>query len=108
MRKLKYHKNDLDKTIQELVDFVIEDFNAAKGNGTLSIGRSFCDFSASNQFYRDFWHRHIEILDAFETEFDRRMGRHIELDLYVSDPPAPRWHYRGFFSIAPFTWDCLD
>ena len=104
MKNLKYYSNDLDKTIKQIVDFAVEGYNIDKARGNLCHGRAFVSFTGSSLFYRDFYRRQ-EIRDGVQAEFDRRMGRHIELDFYVEDIPAPRWHYRAFFAIAPFTWD---
>ena len=109
MREVKYHKNDLDKTIKELVDIVVEELNAAKESGeALYRGFTICTFTASSQFYSDYWHKHIEMLDKFQAEFDRRMGRNIDLDWYVEDPPCQRRHYRALFGVDLFTYALLE
>jgi len=103
MNNLKYFRKDLDKTIQQIVDFAVEGYNIDKARGNLRFGKAFTVFTGSSLFYNDFFSR-LEILDGVQSEFDKRMGRHVEIDLYVEDMPCPRRHYRAVFGIAPMTW----
>ena len=104
MNILKYYKKNIAKTIQQIVDFAVEGYNIDKARGNLCHGRAIVSFTGSSLFYRDFYRRQ-EIRDGVQAEFDRRMGRHIELDFYVEDIPCPLMHYRAVFGIDLKTWD---